>query len=103
MTTKARDEHRLMVAPTHEWALAAACRDMDPEVFESAGAANPEAVAACKRCPIRALCLEEELRLNSGAKEGQFGYRGGTTSAERVAILRARKAAAKAAAESVTA
>ncbi|MFI6986092.1 WhiB family transcriptional regulator [Embleya sp. NPDC050154] len=89
-------EVRFEIAPTHEWILAAACRDMDPDLFCATGLPDPRVVAACKRCPIREMCLEEELRLNPTCSSEQIGYRGGTTAVERGRIIRERKAAAKA-------
>lgn len=84
-------------ANTHEWTHAAACRDMDPRLFDKVTTTPPPKVrAACQRCPIREMCLEEELHPNGGAVAKQSGYRGGTTPAERARIIRERKAAAKA-------
>ncbi|MEU0941089.1 WhiB family transcriptional regulator [Embleya sp. NPDC005971] len=95
----------LRITDTQEWAMHAACRFMKPALFEGTGSVHPDAAAACDRCPVRLICLEEELQLNP-AIASQSGYRGGMGPAERVALLKERKAAAdaaKKAAESVSA
>lgn len=64
-------------------------RDGQPTAGERA------ALAVCARCPLtnRNRCLEDALRFRI---TDQNGVQGGTTAAQRKAIIRTRKAALKA-------
>lgn len=74
-----------------DWRERAACRDEDPELFFPIGDAGPAhrqiAVAkfVCDGCPVRANCLE--WALEASPVEGVWG---GTTDAERAALLDGR-------------
>jgi WhiB family transcriptional regulator, redox-sensing transcriptional regulator len=68
------------------WALLAACKDIDPEIFFSFGAGRynnrkvNQAKNICNRCPVTGDCLRE----NMGA---QFGIFGGLTPLERWRLI----------------
>lgn len=69
------------------WLDAAACKDMDSEVFfPGRGMDLQPAKQVCKRCPIKELCLEYALR-----NEEKFGVWGGTSERERRAMRRERR------------
>ena len=62
------------------WA-AAACIDVDPEVFfppPTDRLANVAAVEICKRCPITTECLQEAIDIDA-----RFGVWGGLTETQR--------------------
>src|SRR4051812_997609 len=73
------------------WILAAACRDEDPELFFPIGTTGPSlpqieaAKRVCRRCPVRAECLESALE--SGQDAGVWG---GLTELERRELKRGR-------------
>lgn len=81
------------------WRLAAACRDLSPELFfpvGSTGMAADRIVAAkaiCADCPVRSSCLTFALTTNQ-----EFGVWGGCDEDER-RLLRRRWRAAAAGAE----
>lgn len=72
-----------------DWRHAAACRDLDPDLFFPEGTAGPalrqadEAKRMCQSCPVRTPCLRFALRhaLNAGVW-------GGLTPAERGMVRR---------------
>jgi WhiB family redox-sensing transcriptional regulator len=59
----------------------AACRDSDPDMFFAAGR-EEEAVAVCRRCPVRAECLDYALVARMDA-----GVWGGTTEGQRAELV----------------
>ena len=68
-----------------DWTRFAACRDTDPDQLFVTGAAQHEAKAVCKGCPVRAQCLADALD-----NRVEFGVWGGMTERERRALLRRR-------------
>ncbi|MER7171707.1 WhiB family transcriptional regulator [Streptomyces mesophilus] len=75
-----------------EWMKRAECVREDPELFFPVGTTGPalrdlqDAKAVCGRCPVARQCLD--LALRSGQTSGVWG---GTSEAERVPMLRARR------------
>ena len=70
-----------------DWRARAACRDVDPELFQPCTEAGPlheaqvaAAKAVCAGCPVRALCLEFALAVLP------CGVAGGLTATERAAL-----------------
>lgn len=60
-----------------------ACKDVDPDVFYPEHASgNAEAIAYCHACPHTDLCLTWALETGQS-----FGIWGGTTPAERKAMI----------------
>jgi hypothetical protein len=79
-----------------EWELKAACRSEDPDIFFSSKSVGL-ARQTCQGCPVRMECLESALvREAAVAKESRTGIVAGLTGAQRWAIDKQRKAAAKA-------
>ncbi len=79
-----------------EWELKAACKSEDPEVFFSSRTVGL-ARQTCEGCPVRMECLESAIvREARVAKEFRTGIVAGLTGAQRWAIDKQRKAAAKA-------
>ena len=71
----------------HDWWELAACRDLDPDLFDYDPEADPptEAEAAkqvCASCQVRDACLEFALT-TIGRREDLTGIYGGLTPAER--------------------
>jgi len=72
-----------------DWRVAAACRDIDPELFfpdgdtRSARARVKAAKLICRGCPVNAACLSWAL-----ASGQQAGIWGGLTEDERRRLLR---------------
>jgi WhiB family redox-sensing transcriptional regulator len=79
-----------------DWRRAAACKDVDPDLFFPVGVTGPaiEHIAAaksvCSGCPVKEPCLEFALTTNQ-----EYGIWGGASEEERRAIRRARRAAAR--------
>jgi WhiB family redox-sensing transcriptional regulator len=68
------------------WMVAAACRDLDPDLFfPDRGHSTSEARAVCADCPVRSDCLEYALE-----SVEQQGIWGGTSETERRTIRGAR-------------
>jgi len=66
------------------WAVFAACRDVDPDVFFPASADDAtEARRVCSGCAVRYECLEFALETKV-----RFGIWGGMTDKERRSFLR---------------
>lgn len=71
------------------WQAAAACADLDPELFFPIGEQGPArkdaqtAKRVCARCPVSRVCLAYALR--SGQTSGIWG---GMTERERAALKR---------------
>ena len=73
------------------WRRAAACRDLDTEVFFPLSEADAgPAKAVCAGCPVRAECLEFALATRQGD-----GVWGGLTETERRRLGRRRREAAR--------
>lgn len=68
-----------------DWTRFAACRNTDPDQLFVSGAAQHEAKAVCKGCPVRAQCLADALD-----NRVEIGVWGGMTERERRALLRRR-------------
>ncbi|MFM9702503.1 WhiB family transcriptional regulator [Streptomyces galilaeus] len=72
-----------------DWRQRAACRHEDPELFFPIGTSGPallqteQAKAVCRRCPVRAQCLEWALETDQ-----ILGVWGGTSETERRALKR---------------
>ncbi|MEU0119265.1 WhiB family transcriptional regulator [Streptomyces bobili] len=72
-----------------DWRQRAACRQEDPELFFPIGTSGPallqteQAKAVCRRCPVRAQCLEWALETDQS-----LGVWGGTSETERRALKR---------------
>ncbi|MEQ7125327.1 WhiB family transcriptional regulator [Actinopolymorpha sp. B11F2] len=65
--------------PPGWWTADAACAQTDPEAFfPDVGGSSQGAKAVCRRCPVRAECLEHAL--TSGER---FGVWGGLSEPER--------------------
>lgn len=72
--------------PSADWRVAAACRDVDLEVFFATDeASQQDAIAVCESCPVRAECLEHAVRHRE-----PYGVWGGTREQERRRLVRAR-------------
>ena len=74
-----------------DWRPQAACRDEDPERWFPVGSSGPvheaqvaAAKAVCRRCPVKAACLQDAL--DGGLDHGVFG---GLDENERRAVRRA--------------
>ena len=75
------------------WGTKAACRSLDPRLFEPGPVSNASiaqaerARAVCERCPVRALCLDDALAMEQGEKAAdRVGIRGGLDGRERYAL-----------------
>ena len=65
----------------------AACRGVNPEIFFPGPGKRPdEAKAVCRRCPVKAECLDDALR-GGWRLEGIWA---GLTETERRPLLKAR-------------
>ncbi|MGW0118578.1 WhiB family transcriptional regulator [Streptomyces sp. NPDC003327] len=79
-----------------DWRAAAACREVDPELFFPVGVGSPalaqaeEAKKVCRRCPVRERCLGWAM----AESHPPMGVWGGLTEAERSALRRRRRRAA---------
>lgn len=67
------------------WVSRAVCRGVDPELLFVRGAAQREATAICRGCPVQMECLADALD-----HRVPFGVWGGLTERERRALLRDR-------------
>jgi WhiB family redox-sensing transcriptional regulator len=68
------------------WVQRALCRQVDPELFfpDSKGGSTREARNICRRCEVRAECLELALRYEHDLdRSHRFGVWGGLTAAHR--------------------
>jgi WhiB family redox-sensing transcriptional regulator len=78
---------RQAVRPQFDWRLAAACRDLDPDLFFPVGATGPsvgqiaEAKQVCDACPVQRNCLSWAIKHYQA-----YGIWGGTTERERQAL-----------------
>jgi hypothetical protein len=79
-----------------EWELRAACKGMDPDIFFSRSTVGL-AKQTCRECPVQMECLEAALVREDGvSKAFRTGLVANTTGAQRYAIEKQRKSAAKA-------
>jgi len=75
-----------------DWVHRARCKDEDPELFFPVGTTGPAAVqieqakTICRRCDVRAECLEWAMATGQDA-----GIWGGLSEEERRALRRARR------------
>src|SRR5262245_17389412 len=75
--------HALLALDT--WKTSALCSQTDPEVFfPEQGESSRAAKAICRRCAVRAECLESAL-----ATDERFGIWGGLAEGERRRLKRA--------------
>ncbi|MFF7441655.1 WhiB family transcriptional regulator [Streptomyces sp. NPDC008122] len=74
------------------WRAAAACQDVDPDLFFPVGTGAPalaqeeEAKRVCRRCPVREPCLRSAL----AQPYPPSGVWGGLTEAQRRSLARRR-------------
>jgi WhiB family redox-sensing transcriptional regulator len=84
------------------WRDAAACREVDPDLFfptpgDTRG--TNAAKSICLTCPVRRTCLINALAEEGGkAKDNRFGIRGGKTHGQRYAMYAAARKQRQAAA-----
>jgi WhiB family redox-sensing transcriptional regulator len=98
VATAARTDHRFsdnMAVSDHgarsgptiperiEWVSKAQCRSIDPDKLFVGGAAQRDAVAICRYCPVIVECLADALD-----NQMDFGVWGGKTARERRALLK---------------
>jgi WhiB family redox-sensing transcriptional regulator len=67
------------------WAVKGACVTSNPDALFVQGAAQNQARAVCRSCPVRLECLADALD-----HKIEFGVWGGMTERERRALLRRR-------------
>ena len=78
-----------VVYPHFDWRLAAACRDLDPDLFFPIGTTGPsvsqiaEAKQVCGTCPVQKACLSWAIK-----NYQDHGIWGGATELERQALRR---------------
>lgn len=76
-----------VVHPHFDWRLAAACRDLDPDLFFPIGTTGPSvgqiaaAKQVCHACLVRKTCLSWAIKHYQ-----DYGVWGGTTERERQAL-----------------
>ena len=77
-----------------DWELEAVCRTTDADLWYPAlGQSNEPALALCRRCPVRAECLEAamaEEHPGNPRRVPRWGIRGAKTAQERAQLQRAR-------------
>ena len=74
-------------AKTTAWMAAGACRDADPSVFfPNDGVGVEVARTICKRCSVRAQCLDYAIALHI-----EHGVWGGTSERARRRVAQARR------------
>ena len=66
----------------NEWVSRAQCRSGDPDELFVRGAAQREAAAICRNCPVMAECLAEALD-----NQVEWGIWGGMTERQRRKLL----------------
>lgn len=75
------------------------CRDV-PELFfplrvsdldESPTDSEAKALAVCRGCPFRDICLEDRLDWEIATRTEPFGVCGGRTASQRRSVIRSRK------------
>lgn len=66
-----------------EWITQAHCRNVDPDELFVKGAAQRQAVAICRHCPVVLQCRADALD-----NRVEFGVWGGMTERQRRALLR---------------
>lgn len=78
-------------SPRHDWRTRAACRGVDINIFyppeDDDQCYSKEAIALCARCPVRDECLMNALSGADGTNKLSYGYWGGTTPEERLAMI----------------
>lgn len=79
--------HQAPPVESRDWVLTAACRAVDPEIF------NPKtrhesaaAIAICDTCPVLAACLKAALIEEEEDAFGPWLIRGGITKTQRKAL-----------------
>lgn len=82
MTVTARKLWGLTSAD-REWATAAVCAQIDPEIFFPDGGSDTKAKRICARCPVTAECLADALGRNE-----RYGVWGGLNVRERNRLRR---------------
>lgn len=69
------------------WRARAACRDMEPGFFFTAGAGIEAAKRFCKACPVQQECLDDALALEE-VYTARYGVWGGLGPQDRKRLLR---------------
>jgi WhiB family redox-sensing transcriptional regulator len=70
-----------------DWMSEAVCAQVGTELFFPEQGGNPaQAVAICRRCPVRQECLDHALELDRSIAGQVTGIWGGTTAKQRQAI-----------------
>lgn len=85
------------------WVARAACGDADPALFDTGDRSKrraaehaAEAKALCAQCPVRALCLHEQVEFEAAAAyDPPFGIWGGLEPDERLDLIQERARARK--------
>lgn len=76
----------------NDWKNRGACRNEDPDLFYPPSANNAKQIKAakaiCRRCPVKDACEADAL-----TRDEQYGIWGGTTHADRNALLMKEKKA----------
>lgn len=79
------------------WLESANCRGVDPEVFypyDGDHAGREEAKGICWACPVRKVCLEDQMAYEGIPGNGtRFGVFGGLSANERYNLARRRRRA----------
>lgn len=85
-----------LTAPAPDWAASAACAGTDPEMWYGDHGTYPDTLnRICHACPVRDACLTTSLIEEADAStHNRFGYRAGTTPAERAQLWKERGAVA---------
>lgn len=73
-----------------DWTEYAACRGEGSGIFFADQHAGDYSRARriCNRCPVRAACLDEAMRFESGNAENRHGMFGGLSPDERARLAR---------------
>lgn len=72
-----------MTAESRAWVFKGLCRDRDPDELFVRGAAQREAAAICRYCPVLRECLADALD-----NRVEYGIWGGMTERRRRALLK---------------
>lgn len=72
-------------APAGDWMDEARCAEIGTDLFfpEPGGDKGESAKSICRRCPVRAQCLQYAMEWEDGSDRMSFGVYGGLTAKER--------------------